>query len=197
MCTTPTMSVCVWEAARSVFVRWPGKEEDEINNLIDSTYPSELATLPFFTKNGEKAFLGPPTNRRILMVKQHRYKKRLSVMGLRMQDRSEPSGFLHESDPEKIYLMAGKQLAFAVYLAIQEWPTNQQILAIVDGGRPVRMYPKLVPTDVQQHIVWRSNQMHDGASLTWLGTPRHGFLNTSGLAPAQREQHIEELCSIG
>ena len=141
-------------------------DENAINVQIDKCYPKALERRPWFDSLGRRAIHGAPSNQRNLIPAQRKYQKKIYSFGLRMDDRSTPTGYISEQNGEHTMLMAGKQLASAVYRCFEEQPKHPKLQQILKDGYPVLIRPSSLPLDVQLHIVNTSNQFHDGQSIT-------------------------------
>ena len=150
-----------------MYERWPNLTEAEVNTKIDAIYEKAVQVRPFYDAAGNRAIWAAASNPRQIIPAQKRYQQKIMKVGLRMGDRSSPSGFPGVGDQaEHTMLMAGKQLAEACYRCFRDAPNYGPVQHIKASGYPVMMYSSRLPLDVQKQIVRSSNQCHDGQATT-------------------------------
>ena len=123
---------------------------------------------PFFDSKGQEALRGAPENRRNVRSMQKKYCTRVLAEGVNMEHRSKPQGYSGEESGNKEWtmLLAGKQLAMAIYMAAKKEPDNHHVRKVLQAGYPVLMRSSKMPSDMKKIIVKRDNMFHDGQSTS-------------------------------
>jgi hypothetical protein len=164
--SSDTLADQLWGQKKSVRERWPDLADSQMMEQIDKVYEKVIQTRPWFDSNGDAAISGALSNKRVIVVAQKKYSAKIWQIGLRMEQRGTPEGFIPEENQEHTLLLSGKQLAGAVYRNFRTSPNHPLMIEIKQKGYPVYIRSNKLPWDVQVCIVDNSNLFHGGQAKT-------------------------------